>query len=58
MVLFHTTFVALKARCPLTVDTNPEDYKLAGEHRLFQGYLHFASLGADFLLIHDLTGEF
>lgn len=37
MVLFHTSFVALKARCPLTVNTNPEEYKLSGEDRLFQG---------------------
>lgn len=46
MVLFHTTFVALKARCPLTVNTNPEEYKLAGEDRLFQGYPRFAFVGA------------
>jgi hypothetical protein len=37
MVLFHATFVALKARCPLTVNINPDDYKLSGEERLFQG---------------------
>jgi hypothetical protein len=38
MVLFHATFVALKAWCPLTVNTNPDEYKLAGEDRLFLGY--------------------
>jgi hypothetical protein len=38
MVLFHSVFVALKARSPLTINVNPDDYKLAGEKRLFQGY--------------------
>lgn len=38
MVLFHAAFVALKARCPLTVNVNPDDYRLTGEKRLFQGY--------------------
>jgi hypothetical protein len=38
MVLFHCAFVALKARCPLTINVNPDDYKLAGEDRLFHGY--------------------
>ncbi|PSS20120.1 hypothetical protein M430DRAFT_34496 [Amorphotheca resinae ATCC 22711] len=37
MVLFHATFVALKARCPLTVAINPDDYRLSGEEELFQG---------------------
>jgi hypothetical protein len=38
MVLFHEAFVALKARCPRTINVNPDDYRLAGEKRLFQGY--------------------
>ena len=38
MVLFHASFVALKARCPLTINVNEEDYRLAGENRVFQGY--------------------
>ena len=37
MVLFHAAFVALKARCPLTVKVPSDDYKLAGEKLLFQG---------------------
>ena len=39
MVLFHSAFVALKARCPLTIKPHPDDYKLAGEKKLFQGYV-------------------
>jgi hypothetical protein len=46
MVLFHATFVALKARCPLTVNINPDDYKLSGEERLFQGWLPYLLLHA------------
>jgi hypothetical protein len=38
MALFHAAFVALKARCPLTITGHPEDYKLTGEKLLFQGY--------------------
>ncbi|CAG8958513.1 hypothetical protein HYFRA_00009828 [Hymenoscyphus fraxineus] len=37
MVLFHSAFLALKARCPLTVRINPDEYKLSGEIVLFQG---------------------
>ncbi|ROT34779.1 hypothetical protein SODALDRAFT_85006 [Sodiomyces alkalinus F11] len=46
MVLFHSTFVSLKARNALTVDVRADEYKLAGERRLFQaqiiddGYRH------------------
>lgn len=36
MVLFHASFVALKSRCPLTVNANPEDFRLSGEKILFQ----------------------
>jgi len=36
MVLFHATFAALKARCPLTININPDDYSLAGERTLFR----------------------
>lgn len=42
MVLFHSAFVSLKARCPLTVDINPQDFQLAGERKLFQGYLYLS----------------
>jgi len=41
MVLFHAAFVALKARCPLTIGIHPEDYELAGEEILFRGYVSF-----------------
>lgn len=37
MVLFHSAFVALKARCHLTVKPNPDDYKLSGEVVKFKG---------------------
>lgn len=36
MVLFHAAFVALKSRCPLTVNVNSDDFQLRGERRLFQ----------------------
>ncbi|TVY46216.1 hypothetical protein LOCC1_G002527 [Lachnellula occidentalis] len=39
MVLFHAAFVALKARCPLTININPEDYSLAGEQILFRAQI-------------------
>jgi len=39
MVLFHAAFVALKARCPLTISINPDDYSLAGERTLFRGQI-------------------
>lgn len=39
MVLFHAVFVALKSRCPLTINRHPDDFKLAGENRLFQGQI-------------------
>lgn len=39
MALFHSAFVALKSRCPLTINPHPDDYKLAGEKRLFQGQI-------------------
>jgi len=35
MVLFHSAFGALKARCLLTLDVTPEDVCLGGERRLF-----------------------
>lgn len=38
MVLFHHTFVALKARCPWTVACSPDDFVLGGERKLFQEY--------------------
>jgi hypothetical protein len=37
MVLFHASFVALKARCPLTLSVYPDEYELAGEKVLFRG---------------------
>lgn len=37
MVLFHCTFVGLKARCPLTHSMRSSEYLLHGERRLFQG---------------------
>jgi hypothetical protein len=39
MVLFHNTFVALKARCPLTVNCSPDDFVLGGERQLLQEYM-------------------
>jgi len=36
MVLFHASFVALKARCPLTVHIPADDFKIAGEKTLLQ----------------------
>ncbi|TVY41725.1 hypothetical protein LSUB1_G001657 [Lachnellula subtilissima] len=39
MVLFHAAFVALKARCPLTININPDDYSLAGEQILFRAQI-------------------
>jgi len=38
LVLFHAAFVALKLRCPLTLNVNPSDFNLTGEMKLFQGY--------------------
>ena len=46
MVLFHCSFVALKARSDLLHQIHPDEYKLARERRLFQarilddGYQH------------------
>ena len=40
MVLFHESFVALKARCPFTLAVNNDDYRLAGENILFKGYVN------------------
>jgi hypothetical protein len=37
MVLFHESFVALKARCPITTGVDRDDYHLDGEKRLFKG---------------------
>lgn len=39
MVLFHSAFVALKARCPYTININPDDYALAGEKVLFRAQI-------------------
>lgn len=39
LVIFHCTFIVLKARNPLTVDMNPLEYKLHGEKRLFQAHI-------------------
>jgi hypothetical protein len=36
MALFHSTFLALKARSEKTVQFNPEDYTLNDERKLFQ----------------------
>jgi hypothetical protein len=44
MVLFHAAFVALKARCPLTININLDDYSLAGEKTLFRGCVFSHSL--------------
>ena len=44
MVLFHAVFVALKSRCPLTINRHPDDFKLASENRLFQGLFTFLLL--------------
>ena len=37
MVLFHSAFVASKARCPRTQEIKSEEYRLDGERKLFQG---------------------
>jgi hypothetical protein len=39
MVLFHATFMSLKAWCQLTTDIDRDEFKLAGEERLFKGYV-------------------
>lgn len=36
LVLFHCTFIALKARNSLTVSMDPREYKFPNEKRLFQ----------------------
>lgn len=36
LVLFHCTFLALKARNSLTVNVDPREYKFPDEKRLFQ----------------------
>lgn len=51
MVLFHDTFVALKARCPLTVNCSPDDFVLGGERQLLQAYVEPTSLSANFGLL-------
>jgi hypothetical protein len=40
MVLFHDAFVALKARCPLTIACSPDDFALGGEKKWFQEYFY------------------
>ncbi|RDW72053.1 hypothetical protein BP5796_08087 [Coleophoma crateriformis] len=53
MVLFHCTFVSLKARSPETFRMHPDDYRLGGERKLFQerivddGYAHYLSVFKD-----------
>ncbi|KAM0330088.1 hypothetical protein ACHAQA_004259 [Verticillium albo-atrum] len=39
MILFHCTFLSLKARNAKTVQISPLEYKLASEHRLFQAQI-------------------
>lgn len=39
LVLFHCTFIALKARNNLTVSMDPREYKFPNEKRLFQAYV-------------------
>ncbi|KAM0287811.1 hypothetical protein ACHAQH_000343 [Verticillium albo-atrum] len=39
MILFHCTFLSLKARNARTVQINPLEYKLASERRLFQAQI-------------------
>ncbi|KAF9876547.1 hypothetical protein CkaCkLH20_05955 [Colletotrichum karsti] len=39
LVLFHNTFVSLKARNALTISMNAREYKLSGEKRLFQAQI-------------------
>lgn len=39
LVLFHCTFIALKARNNLTVNMDPREYKFPNEKRLFQAYV-------------------
>jgi hypothetical protein len=51
MVLFHDAFVALKARCPLTVNCSPDDYILGGERQLLQAYVQLNSLSANINLL-------
>jgi len=45
MVLFHCTFVALKARNMLTIQIHPNEYKLQREKRHFQAYVHLVLEG-------------
>ncbi|RDW66154.1 hypothetical protein BP6252_09789 [Coleophoma cylindrospora] len=53
MVLFHCTFVSLKARSPYTFAMHPDDYRLGNERRLFRerivddGYAHYLSVFRD-----------
>lgn len=39
LVLFHCTFIALKARNNLTVNMDPREYKFPNEKRLYQAYV-------------------
>lgn len=39
LVLFHCTFIALKARNNLTVNMDPRECKFPNEKRLYQAYV-------------------
>ncbi|KAG7100658.1 hypothetical protein HYQ44_020010 [Verticillium longisporum] len=39
MILFHCTFMSLKARNALTIQISPKEYKLSSERRLFQAQI-------------------
>ncbi len=41
MVLFHCSFVSLKFLSALSFELHPDEFKLAGERRLFQAYVSY-----------------
>ncbi|KAL2758856.1 hypothetical protein ACRALDRAFT_2040926 [Sodiomyces alcalophilus JCM 7366] len=53
MVLFHSTFVSLKARNALTLDVKVNEYKLAGERRLFQAQIIDDDFRHSLIVFHD-----
>ncbi|KAF6836609.1 hypothetical protein CPLU01_03644 [Colletotrichum plurivorum] len=57
LVLFHCTFVSLKARNTLTVSMNAREFKLSGEKRLFQAQIIDDGFKHSLIVYRDLATQ-
>ncbi|OHE92323.1 hypothetical protein CORC01_12385 [Colletotrichum orchidophilum] len=57
LVLFHCTFVSLKARNTLTINMNPREFKLLGEKRLFQAQIFDDGFKHALIVYRDLATQ-